>query len=39
MKSDITKEITKEEFILSLIKNCGYDVKNAIRYANKVYGE
>lgn len=39
MKSTITQEMTKEEFILSLIKNCGYDVENAIRYANKVYGE
>ena len=39
MKSDITKEMTKEEFIKKLILKCGYDVKNAIRYANKVYGE
>lgn len=39
MKSKITEEMTKEEFIRALIMNCGYSVKNAIRYANKVYGE
>lgn len=32
-------DITKEEFILKLILNCGYDVNDAIDYANKVYGE
>ena len=39
MKSDITKEMTKEEFIKALIMNCGYSVKNAIRFAEKVYGK
>lgn len=39
MKSDITKEMTKEEFIKALMFKCGWTAANAIRYANKIYGE
>jgi len=39
MKSDITKEMSKEEFITALIMNCGYSVQRAIQYAERVYGE
>lgn len=39
MKSDITKEMTKEEFIKALMFKCGWKASDAIRYANKIYGE
>lgn len=39
MKSDITKEMTKEQFILALMNNCGYTARQAVQFANKVYGE